>query len=75
MHLTGHTIGNFATATAISFDRRIDGVLVCDRPSDGRPWASPTEDDLGFSVADLQRGSSPLTEARSLLGGAAWPII
>ena len=33
----------------------VDGVLVCGRPSDGRPWASTIEDDLGFSVADLQR--------------------
>ncbi|KSV75927.1 hypothetical protein N185_15895 [Sinorhizobium sp. GW3] len=33
----------------------VDGVLVCGRPSDGRPWASVIEDDLGFSVADLQR--------------------
>jgi putative hydrolase of the HAD superfamily len=33
----------------------VDGVLICGRPSDGRPWASTIEDDLGFSVADLQR--------------------
>lgn len=33
----------------------VDGVLVCGRPSDGKPWASDIEDDLGFSVADLQR--------------------
>lgn len=33
----------------------VDGVLVCGRPSDGRPWASTIEDDLAFSVADLQR--------------------
>lgn len=33
----------------------VDGVLVCGRPSDGRPWASTIEDDLGLSVADLQR--------------------
>ncbi|MCQ1574950.1 HAD-IA family hydrolase [Neorhizobium galegae] len=33
----------------------VDGVLVCGRPSDGKPWASNIEDDLGLSVADLQR--------------------
>ncbi|WLS05011.1 HAD-IA family hydrolase [Shinella oryzae] len=33
----------------------VDGVLVCGRPSDGRPWASTIEEDLGVSVADLQR--------------------
>ncbi len=33
----------------------VDGVLVCGRPSDGRPWASTVENDLGFSVNDLQR--------------------
>lgn len=33
----------------------VDGVLVCGRPSDGRPWAIALEDDLGVSVADLQR--------------------
>lgn len=33
----------------------VDGVLVCGRPSDGRPWASTMEADLGLRVADLQR--------------------
>lgn len=33
----------------------VDGVLVCGRPSDGKPWASSIESDLGFSVEDLQR--------------------
>ncbi|MGO6943055.1 HAD-IA family hydrolase [Rhizobium johnstonii] len=33
----------------------VDGVLVRGRPSDGRPWASALEEDLGFSVAALQR--------------------
>nr|CAD6602116.1 haloacid dehalogenase [arsenite-oxidising bacterium NT-25]CAD6606542.1 haloacid dehalogenase [Rhizobium sp. TCK] len=33
----------------------VDCVLVCGRPSDGRPWASTVEDDLGLPVADLQR--------------------
>ncbi len=33
----------------------VDGVLVCGRPSDGKPWASFIESDLGFSVEDLQR--------------------
>ncbi|ODT16088.1 MAG: haloacid dehalogenase [Kaistia sp. SCN 65-12] len=33
----------------------VDGVLVCGRPSDGRPWASSIEADLGVTVAELQR--------------------
>ncbi|MDX0299542.1 HAD-IA family hydrolase [Sinorhizobium meliloti] len=33
----------------------VEGVLVCGRPSDGRPWASTIEDDLGLSVAALQQ--------------------
>lgn len=33
----------------------VDGVLVCGRPSDGRPWASTIEGDLGISAADLKR--------------------
>jgi putative hydrolase of the HAD superfamily len=33
----------------------VDGVLVCGRPSDGKPWASTIESDLGFSMDSLQR--------------------
>ncbi len=33
----------------------VDGVLVCGRPSDGKPWASTIESDLGFPVDTLQR--------------------
>jgi putative hydrolase of the HAD superfamily len=33
----------------------VDGVLVSGRPEDGRPWASGIQDDLGFSVDQLQR--------------------
>jgi putative hydrolase of the HAD superfamily len=33
----------------------VDGVLVGGRPSDGRPWSSTIEADLGFTVSALQR--------------------
>ena len=33
----------------------VDGVVVCGRPSDGRPWAATIEADLGLTVAELQR--------------------
>ncbi|WP_346913124.1 HAD-IA family hydrolase [uncultured Roseibium sp.] len=33
----------------------VDGVLICGRPSDGKPWASTIEHDLGVSVEILQR--------------------
>jgi putative hydrolase of the HAD superfamily len=33
----------------------VDGVLVNGRPSDGRPWASDIEADLGIKSTDLQR--------------------
>lgn len=46
-------VGNNANYAALMVD--VDGVLVCGRPSNGRPWASDLEDDLGLSVPDLQR--------------------
>ena len=33
----------------------VDGVLICGRPSDGNPWTSTIEHDLGVSVEMLQR--------------------
>lgn len=33
----------------------VDGVVVCGRPSGNPNWAADIEDDLGISVADLQR--------------------
>jgi putative hydrolase of the HAD superfamily len=32
----------------------VDGVLVCGRPEDGRPWQTSIEDDLGFTSDALQ---------------------
>ena len=33
----------------------VDGVLICGRPADGKPWAFSLEEDLGVSPVDLQR--------------------
>ena len=33
----------------------VDGVLVCGRPSDGKPWAASIEADLGLTREQLQR--------------------
>lgn len=33
----------------------VDGVLVCGRPLDGKPWASTIEADLGLKPSDLDR--------------------
>lgn len=33
----------------------VDGVLVCGRPFDGKPWASTIEGDLGLKPSDLDR--------------------
>lgn len=33
----------------------VDGVLIRGRPSDGRPWASDIEADLGLKAVDLHR--------------------
>ncbi len=33
----------------------VDGVLVCGRPSDGKPWATNIEADLGLAREELQK--------------------